>query len=537
MYVSTIVCLVFGIILLSVQCICAYLVVRRRRSYPIAGRGWQYIMATQCINMIGVGFSIFMTLALPGRAIPCAIMPLTSFLMQFIPLIICARGWIVVCRLEIMNVQMERRRSPMRELSSIPGYFFMANRSWTKRFAILYVCTGVVWASATLIWSLMQFSGTDAFLNAPPCGPDDWLVLHLPELEYVVFIIPMIVWVMWRLKTRISADIDQDGMDDSVFVRSEVYFGVSCMFVCIALVAAVTELAPVWIPFAFMLIQVLFSGIFVVSALHRSFDMSRRLNSQIRQSRAKKGVILPHQAPFYTLRHILHNPSTYDVLLRFLQKEFSSENALFYTEARAFQVMCRGLERRMPNAWPQPMNSEPHSSSSAFGSVTTTATLTTITFKSSPVAPVQHHRQPSLHPPLSSGHMPSPVSREEMKHVYDWCLRMYSEYVMRGASQEINLPDDIATTITRQVAQLKKEWTLPNPPPFVLSTLFFSGQDAIFKLIDTDSFRRFLITKDFSDIIQRADESHMQFMEQQQPSLHLRIDHAIEIPGTCDIVE
>lgn len=103
-----------------------------------------------------------------------------------------------------------------------------------------------------------------------------------------------------------------------------------------------------------------------VSPVYLSFDVERRLRKHFGRARAdssssaEKGdgytrkdlsAQLAHQRPYYSLRFILRNPQTYPVLLTFLQKEFSSENAMFYAEAREFERDAKAMETRIPS-WP-----------------------------------------------------------------------------------------------------------------------------------------------------------------------------------------
>jgi len=83
--------------------------------------------------------------------------------------------------------------------------------------------------------------------------------------------------------------------------------------------------------------------------------------------------------------------------------------------------------------------------------------------------------------------------------------------------------------ITSQIKDLSLHF-LPNlnniPPPFPMSTLFASGQEAIYKLIASDSFSRFVLTKEFKKIIKDADSEHINEIERGQIDLNTRVKSA-----------
>lgn len=105
----------------------------------------------------------------------------------------------------------------------------------------------------------------------------------------------------------------------------------------------------------------------VVRPVQLSFSAEWKLRSQFVRSRSHKGDSdapekgganrksdsdrLPHHRPYYNLKFIMRHPHTFDALLAFLRKEFSSENALFYREARDFERDAKSLESRVPG-WP-----------------------------------------------------------------------------------------------------------------------------------------------------------------------------------------
>ena len=62
---------------------------------------------------------------------------------------------------------------------------------------------------------------------------------------------------------------------------------------------------------------------------------------------------LPHHRPYYRLNYVLHSVHAYPVFLKFLAKEYSSENALFLRATRRFERMARILEHRLVASWPR----------------------------------------------------------------------------------------------------------------------------------------------------------------------------------------
>jgi len=91
---------------------------------------------------------------------------------------------------------------------------------------------------------------------------------------------------------------------------------------------------------------------FNISERHRLFLIRGRMGMSMDdangRSEASQHTLLPHLKPYYDLHFLLRSPHTYPVLLRYLEKEFSSENALFWTAAQEFTEFSRGLERSIP---------------------------------------------------------------------------------------------------------------------------------------------------------------------------------------------
>jgi hypothetical protein len=112
----------------------------------------------------------------------------------------------------------------------------------------------------------------------------------------------------------------------------------------------------------------------------------------------------------------------------------------------------------------------------------------------------------------------------EAARIKSWCLKMHSDYLAKSAPFEINIPDDLSSLVHSQMVLIEK-WQPtppsgdvsepPTPPPFPLSTLYMQTSVAIFNLIATDSFRRFLLTREFKQLLVKADEAQIAQAEKQ----------------------
>lgn len=76
------------------------------------------------------------------------------------------------------------------------------------------------------------------------------------------------------------------------------------------------------------------------------------------------GAVVPHPRPMYSLKFVLHSPVAYPPLLSFLQRKWSSENALFCPEvwtrprpsaASSTSRLPAGTHRRRRSKHPRPL--------------------------------------------------------------------------------------------------------------------------------------------------------------------------------------
>jgi len=112
------------------------------------------------------------------------------------------------------------------------------------------------------------------------------------------------------------------------------------------------------------------------------------------------------------------------------------------------------------------------------------------------------------------------------------CLRLYDEYLRPNSVYQVNIDSDLARMVRAQMAQVElwqptpltaegapdyeraaMESAPPLPPPFPLSSLYQQTVLSVFNLMETDSFRRFLLTPDFQLLLQRADDAEMERLE------------------------
>ena len=106
-----------------------------------------------------------------------------------------------------------------------------------------------------------------------------------------------------------------------------------------------------------------------------------------------------------------------------------------------------------------------------------------------------------------------------------WSLQLYADYLKPAAVYQINIDSDLAKMVSSMVRQLDNwnpspdpeqiDTAPPVPPPFPLSSLYKQTALSVFNLMETDSFRRFLLTADFQTLLQRADDQEMERLERQ----------------------
>ena len=139
-------------------------------------------------------------------------------------------------------------------------------------------------------------------------------------------------------------------------------------------------------------------------------------------------------------------------------------------------------------------------------------------------APLAH---PAVLPSIRAMHERACRARE-------WALKLHADYLQPNAVYEVNIANDLAKLLQSQVRELEKwiptpldtagepdferaalESIPPPPPPFPLSSLYKQTALSIFGLIESDSFRRFLLTSDFQLLLQRADDVEIARLQNQ----------------------
>jgi len=437
-----------------------------------------------------------------------------------------------------------------------------------------------------------------------------------------------------------SVSVGGNELNDSLNVKNEmVYCCVACAIAVLLLMIRVID--DYGTPYLKVAVESWMWLVSIVLPLRLSYTISRKHRQMIMQGRAesscnsKRGKYDPnqytklaHHQPYYNLNFLLRSSHTYPVLLQFLQKEFSSENALFWTAVQEFTRFARKLERTIPNwnayaggnelssmaggsalagstviqsagtsfahrragsdialdtaveekpnalpsrnttvndlqltsptdASPSPCPPQGSPSMQRAPSSATNNGGTTLLTPPAPAASHANHgwlpadgsstmgsaaaahgRPPSLgRPQSSSTQLTRVISKEEMAQFYEdamkskeWALKIYNDYLDPSAMFEVNVPADEATQVAQQV-ELLRAWqpntnTEPEPdaeviqpperPPFPLSRLYSQTCSSIFALMEKDSLRRFILTKEFQRLLEEADEQELARVEKQQ---------------------
>jgi hypothetical protein len=214
---------------------------------------------------------------------------------------------------------------------------------------------------------------TDTWLTSPVC-----LAYSLKSISFEafmpVFAVPLVQWCGWRIvlnqKRSLARRKDQEDvyklihgsempklaslggieMNDAQNVKVEMFLVVVAVICASVTYFPVQYYAPEW---QFFNLEITFAELCLLSVvwpLWISFSISRHHRALLGSGSSVKsaGDRLPHHRPYFTLKYIIRTPHTYSVLVAFLQKEYSSENALFYTEAREFEQASKLLEQRIP---------------------------------------------------------------------------------------------------------------------------------------------------------------------------------------------
>jgi hypothetical protein len=295
------------------------------------------------------------------------------------------------------------------DLTPIQGEWFIKHRRWIEPsflrpfvavFGLLVILTLIIVSAfdPDAKWTNDNFRRTGVLADSDPDTPaqfhkDTWLtspVCLTYSLKGFMFetllgtvLVPALLWCRWRLtldsrrtaarqkdqaevhrlvygtelEKRSVTKIGKYELDDVANVRRE--FMVVCLLSVVSscLYFLLQYYAPEW---QFCMFICIFNGVIfcsVVRPLYLSYAISRQHRKMLSTGGKSRGSLdhLPHHRPLYTLKYILRTPRPYEVLLAFLQKEYSSENALFYKEARSFERASKALEAEIPN-WPSAMD-------------------------------------------------------------------------------------------------------------------------------------------------------------------------------------
>lgn len=152
-------------------------------------------------------------------------------------------------------------------------------------------------------------------------------------------------------------------LDDILEMQLEFIAAISVIACWVCFYYLMQLKAPEWylILFLFLLLSVMYWS--SVRPLQQSYSITRAYRQRLEVGRGVKNggagaaaglatvngssTSIPHHAKYYDLDFILCTPSTYSVLLAFLRKEYSSENALFLQEVRSFVKQAKGAEERI----------------------------------------------------------------------------------------------------------------------------------------------------------------------------------------------
>ena len=272
--------------------------------------------------------------------------------------------------------------------------------------------------------------------------------------------------------------------------------------------------------------------IFCLSAVRQSYNVSRRqmasrgkVEVRSRNAVAPQPDEQPTNNRFHNLRNVINDEHTYLVLLKFLQKEYSSENALFYYEAKRFAYFCRTLEKCIGLNW-KVTTILPHDIALSDAEASSVQRVKQQVCED--VAIIRQFKRESefgstnlqQRLPLPVASMSLEAMHEYAAHACTWALQIYTDYIQENAIYQVNVSSKIFQQVQARHKVLKA-WNpsqnkfdrsragptpLPSSCEWTLSTLYSESEDAVFQLIQSDSFTRFVITKEFAQMLHDQEE-------------------------------
>jgi hypothetical protein len=302
---------------------------------------------------------------------------------------------------------------------------------------------------------------------------------------------------------------------------------------CAALL--LTAIEPQWATLSGSVIFFGLAYIMCFGAVRQSYEMSRKqmaLNGFVSASSVSRNAVaqqpdLSRLSPFNELKNVINDKYAYPVLLKFLQKEYSSENALFYYEAKRFAFFCRVLEREALSC-----------GVAGIASVTSMHPIQppgmSLSQTDKDIGLIHQFKHESHFGPPNKRQLALPKAplsnraiNEYVSHARAWGLQIFNDYIEFNSLYQVNISSTIAQKMTLRYKALDA-WSpvqdegvwgqvrpvgLPDACDWTLSTMYRDAEDAVFALIQSDSFTRFVVTKEFAHMVQ---EQEIRIMKKKQ---------------------
>jgi hypothetical protein len=243
-----------------------------------------------------------------------------------------------------------------------------------------------------------------------------------------------------------------------------------------------------------------------LGAVRQSYRVSRRQHALQQGFLSKRpgniAAVSQQPAPRHVnsaclqrIRYVLHHEHTYPILLQFLRGEFSSENALFYHEAKRFAYFSKVLETCMGAAWT-------NTTAAAAAAAAVIVEGESDEHEADERILLRQFER-DLHFGPQGWALPiAPLSIDDM-HTYvayarRWAMQLFTDYVQANSIYQVN----VSARISRQAAERYKllETSLQaehTPLPWRLSAMYVDAEKEILALLKNDSFTRFVITREF----------------------------------------
>ena len=146
-------------------------------------------------------------------------------------------------------------------------------------------------------------------------------------------------------------------------------------------------------------------------------------------------------------------------------------------------------------------------------------------------------RQPS--PGVAPSSLLPRLTPSEFSHLHEeaarmkfWCLQLWETYLRKNSIYEVNIPAAESTLIQESIRKIEeyeptprdddgqvredlKSSTFPVPPPLPFSSVYARVCGTVFDLLQRDSFRRFVDTPEFQQLLRKADDEQLEKAEQQ----------------------